>query len=474
MIKLNANDSVMVTLEPIGNIPKGHKIATADIAKGEPVIKYGFPIGIATTDIKAGAHVHTHNLKSAISEEAEYKYKPITTQKQPKQNGIFKGFLRTNGKVGIRNEIWIVNTVGCVNKASEKIAAKANELYKDNSDGIFTAMHPFGCSQLGEDHENTRQLLAGTAMHPNAAGVLVLGLGCENNSICSFKKLLGNYDEKRVKFLLTQDCENEIEAGVKLIGEIVNEIQNDTRVNTDIGSLIIGLKCGGSDAFSGITANPLVGKISDRLISFGGTAVLTETPEMFGAETILMGRCKSEADFKKTSDMINNFKRYFRNHGQNVYENPSPGNKAGGITTLEEKSLGCMQKGGTGEITEVIGYGESVSKKGLVLLDGPGNDIVSTTAMTATGCHIILFTTGCGTPLGALAPTIKISSNSELAKRKSNWIDYNAGDLLAGKCINQATDELWDLIINIAEGKETKSEINDYREFAIFKTGVTL
>ncbi|MDR2532708.1 MAG: altronate dehydratase family protein [Oscillospiraceae bacterium] len=475
MIKINELDNVAVVLEKSGIIAHGHKVALNDIKKGEKVIKYGFPIGTATVNIKAGEHVHTQNLISAVSSENEYNYTPELAGNPTKRAGSFLGYPREDGRVGIRNEIWIINTVGCVNKAAEKIALTANELYKDKTDGIFAVTHPYGCSQLGVDHENTQKILAGIARHPNAAGVLILGLGCENNTICDFKKQLENYNPKRVRFLTAQSCEDEVAEGVKLIGEIAETIKSDKREIIKLDKLIIGLKCGGSDAFSGITANPLAGRISDRIISYGGTAVLTETPEMFGAETILMNRCENENIFNKTVSIINNFKRYFTSHGQEVYENPSPGNKDGGITTLEEKSLGCVQKGGAGIITDVLNYGGRVVKSGLNLLDGPGNDIVSTTAMTAAGCHLILFTTGRGTPLGALAPTIKISTNSDLAIRKSNWTDYDAGKLLSGTGAEKAENELWDLIIAVAEGRtRTRSEVNGYREFAIFKNGVTL
>ncbi|MCL1824103.1 MAG: altronate dehydratase family protein [Oscillospiraceae bacterium] len=467
---INEKDNVEVSLE------NGHKYAVCDIKKDEAVIKYGFPIGVATADIKKGEQVHTHNLKSALSAENKYVYEPQNIPEMSKKSGSFQGFLRKNGSVGIRNEIWIINTVGCVNKVSEKIAEKANLIYAGKTDGIFAVTHPYGCSQLGNDHESTQKILAGMVNQPNAAGVLVLGLGCENNLICEFKKLLGEYDEKRVKFLNAQDCADETETAIKLIGELVNEAQNDKRVPVGFDKLIIGLKCGGSDAFSGITANPLAGRISDRLCSYGGTAVLTETPEMFGAETILMNRAENLEVFNKTVSIVNHFKQYFTNHGQNVYENPSPGNKEGGITTLEEKSLGCVQKGGTGTVTDVLQYGERVKKTGVVLLNGPGNDIVSTTALTAAGCQLILFTTGRGTPLGAFAPTLKISTNSELAERKANWTDYNAGNLLnEKKSLSECEEELWDLIVNVIEGRiKTKSEINGYREFAIFKNGVTL
>jgi altronate hydrolase len=475
MIKIHESDNIATLLESKNNIPPLHKIALRDIKKGEYVIKFGCQIGVAYSDINEGEHVHTHNLKSALTSGNKYKYTPHFPYNQVKKSGTFSGFPRDNGSVGIRNEIWVINAVGCTNKLSKRIVTEAGKRYTGMTDGIFAITHPYGCSQLGADHDNTRNILAGIAMNPNAGGVLILGLGCENNSIPELQITLGDYNERRIKFLVAQECENEIETALGLIDEIVCEMKHDKREPVGLDKLVIGFKCGGSDSLSGITANPLVGRISDLLCSYGGTAVLTETPEMFGAETILMNRCISENEFNKTVIMINKFKQYFLEHGQEIYENPSPGNKAGGITTLEEKSLGCVQKGGSGIVTDVLNYGERVQKNGLVLLDGPGNDIVAVSALTAAGCNMILFTTGCGTPLGGFSPTLKISSNSNLACTKKHWIDYDAGALLSGKSMNEAENELWDLIIDIAEGKtRTKSEINDYREFAIFKTGITL
>ena len=473
MIKLNPLDNVALAVSD-GYVPRGHKIALSDIKKGAFVIKYGFPIGVATTDIKAREHVHVHNLKSAISQEnAAGAYITPPGRVSADKQGSFMGYTRIGGRVGIRNEIWIINTVGCTNQISLKIAERANKIHAGKIDGVYAVTHPYGCSQLGDDHENTREILAGYALHPNAGGVLVLGLGCENNTVSEFKNALGDYDETRIRFLCAQECEDETAKALEIIGEIIDTI-SCKRVAVGLDRLVIGLKCGGSDAFSGITANPLVGLTADRVCGYGGTAVLTETPEMFGAEAVLLNRCINENVFNETIEMIDNFKRYFVEHGQEVYENPSPGNKDGGITTLEEKSLGCVQKSGTGPIIDTLRYGGRVRKNGLVLLDGPGNDIVSTAALTAAGCQLILFTTGRGTPLGAFAPTIKISSNSNLARKKPHWIDYDAGGILS-KGMDEAERELWDLIIAVAEGEiKTQSEIRGFRDFAIFKNGVTL
>ena len=454
---INKLDNVDINLED------GHKYALRDIKCGEDIIKYGNPIGHATCDIKAGEHVHTHNVKTNLSGNLEYSYDPkfYDTPSCPTDR-TFMGYVRENGDVGIRNEIWIVNTVGCVNKISQKLSELTGARYFP---------HPFGCSQLGDDQTVTQKILRGMVNHPNAAGVLVLGLGCENNNIDVFKKVLGEYNPDRVKFLNTQDHDDDIEAGVAIINELKEYAAKFERVPVPVSKLRIGLKCGGSDGYSGITANPLVGRLSDKVISHGGSCVLTEVPEMFGAEHLLMQRCESREVFDKTVKLINDFKDYYTRHNQVIYENPSPGNKKGGITTLEEKSLGCVQKGGLSKVVDVLDYGDVLTKNGLSLLNGPGNDIVAITNLMAAGVHIILFTTGRGTPVGAPVPTVKIATNHSLAERKANWIDFDASPTLEG---NPLTDELFEYVVSVAEGKETKNEINNYREISIFKDGVTL
>lgn len=457
---INSLDNVEV------NLSNGHKYAVRDIKCGEDIIKYGCPIGHATADIKKGEHIHTHNLKTNLSEKGSYTYKY-------KDNGIkksssditFMGYRRKDGSVGIRNDIWIVNTVGCVNKVAERLASLT---------GAVAMPHPFGCSQLGDDQKTTQLILKGLVNHPNAAGVLVLGLGCENNNIGEFKKVLGQYDDERVKFLNCQDFEDEIAEGVKIIDELKEYANSFKREPINISELKIGLKCGGSDGLSGITANALVGSLSDKIVSMGASCVLTEVPEMFGAEHLLMERCESREIFNKTVMLINNYKDYFVRHGQVVYENPSPGNKAGGITTLEEKSLGCVQKGGRADVVDVLDYGDTVTKNGLSLLNGPGNDMVAVTNLAAAGVHLILFTTGRGTPLGSIVPTVKISTNSPLAQKKSGWIDFDASPLIKDKPMDILTEEFLHYIISVASGEQTKNEINGFKEISIFKDGVVL
>lgn len=467
-LRINPRDNVAVMID--GELA-GHKIALRDIAEGEEIIKYGYSIGHAVKMIKKGEHVHVHNVKTNIEGTLQYKYEPIhyDIPKQPERS--FMGYVRENGSVGIRNEIWIVNTVGCVNKTSELLAREANRRWGNECDGIYNFVHPFGCSQLGDDQKTTQAVLKGLVNNPNAAGVLVLGLGCENNNIQVFREVLGNTDENRVKFMSTQDFDDEIDKGLELIGELVDYSKSFKRVACDISKLTVGLKCGGSDGFSGLTANPLIGAVSDKLTASGASTILTEVPEMFGAETILMNRCINEEVFEKTVSLINDFKDYFTRHGQTVYENPSPGNKKGGITTLEDKSLGCVQKAGSADVCDVIEIGENVKKKGLNLLTGPGNDIVAVTNLTASGCNMILFSTGRGTPVGAPVPTVKISTNSGLYERKPHWIDFDAGPAIDGADLS---DNLMDYIISVANGERTNNEKYGYREISIFKDGVVL
>lgn len=501
LIRITDRDNVAVALESLpqgsvvevektaftigANIPAGHKVALRDIAEGESVIKYGYPIGRAKAAIKKGDWVHTFNVKTALSEEAEYTYNEEEAKesvmemdakkKMYASSGVptIKAYERKNGDIGIRNSIWIIPTVGCVNQISKTLEAWGNENL-GLEDGVHAYVHPFGCSQLGDDHENTRKILADLVHHPNAGGVLVIGLGCENNTMESFKALVGEVDNDRVKFMVSQEEQDEVESGKKLLKEIAEVVKTDKRTVVPMSKLVVGMKCGGSDGFSGITGNPLVGRFTNELVAMGGTAILTEVPEMFGAEQVLMNRAESREVFDEVVDMINGFKHYFTSHGQVVYENPSPGNKMGGITTLEDKSLGCVQKGGRAPVSGVLKYGERVKKNGMNLLTGPGNDIVSTTVQSAAGAHLILFTTGRGTPLGAPVPTVKIATNSNLAEKKSNWIDFNAGRLLSEESDVVLSDFI-SLLQRIASGEvKTKNEVNGYSEISILKDGVVL
>ncbi len=457
--------------------PAGHKILLSDTPAGTDIIKYGYPIGHAKVGLKAGDWVNENNLKTNLAGTLAYEYKPVAESLAIKdEKRTFKGYVRKNGDVGVRNELWIVPTVGCVNGIAEKLASKMrNETGGRGIDSVYAWHHNYGCSQLSGDHENTRKVLRDIVLHPNAGGVLVLGLGCENNQPDKFAELLGDYDKERIKFLVVQQVEgNELEVGMDLLRQLYATACKDVRVDVPVSKLRVGLKCGGSDGFSGITANPLVGRFSDWLVAQGGTTVLTEVPEMFGAETILMNRCKTEDLFRKTVSMVNDFKEYFLSHGEPVGENPSPGNKAGGISTLEDKALGCTQKCGRAPVSGVLEYGDRLQCNGLNLLSAPGNDLVASTALASAGCHIVLFTTGRGTPFGTFVPTMKIATNPTLAANKPNWIDFSAGQLVEGKDWNEVVPQFIDKIMAVASGERTRNEENDYREIAIFKNGVTL
>lgn len=476
--QLTLEDGVLLTVND--NVPKGHKIVTTPVAKGADVLKFGYAIGKALQPLQPGDWVHTHNLGTGLSGLLDYQYEPVAAEYSPTaapslSEATFQGYVRPNGDVGIRNEIWVINTVGCINKTCEILASRAHAKHAGTIDGVYHFAHPFGCSQLGDDLTYTQKLLASLVHHPNAAGVLVVGLGCENNQIELFQAAIGDFDPRRVKFLKSQEVDDELETGLALIDELAQYAATFKRQPVPISKLKLGLKCGGSDGFSGITANPLVGSISDRLVAAGGTSILTEVPEMFGAETILMNRARDEGVFQQVVSLINDFKQYFIRHNQEIYENPSPGNKEGGITTLEEKSLGCTQKGGHATVNAVLAYGERTTSTGLNLLEAPGNDLVSVTALIASGAHIVLFTTGRGTPFGGPVPTVKLATNSDLAARKKQWIDFNAGRLLEGNSMAELTDDLWHYLIRLANGEiHTHNERNGFREIAIFKEGVTL
>jgi altronate hydrolase len=456
-------------------IPKGHKIALRAIAAGQPVRKYGHPIGRASADIAAGAHVHSHNLATALSGEEGYQPPAeYTVPAAPVAGPTFQGYRRADGRVGTRNEIWILCTVGCVAHTVRRIAETANRQFAGRVEGVHAFTHPFGCSQLGDDLSHTRKVLAALAAHPNAGGVLIVGLGCESNQLDALLAAAPGLDRSRLRSFTAQGEADEIEAGLAAVEALVEIAEQDRREACPLSDLVIGLKCGGSDGFSGLTANPLVGRIADKVAEAGGTPVLTEIPEVFGAERLLMARAASPQVFEATARLVNGFKRYFLDHGEPVSENPSPGNIAGGVTTLEEKSLGAVQKAGHAPLAQVLAYGERVEGPGLALLEAPGNDAVSSTALAAAGATVILFTTGRGTPLGFPAPTLKIATNSELAARKPRWIDFDAGVVLTDTTMEQAAEALMALVIVTASGQPTRAERNGEREMAIWKSGVTL
>lgn len=493
MIKIHPADNVAVALVDLAEgatvdidgqqivlrqpISRGHKFALVPLATGAQVFKYGSPIGHTLQPVAAGEHVHSQNIKTNLGELDQYQYQPvsvnISADMADRDVAIYR---RSNGLIGIRNELWIVPTVGCVNGIARQIVERFKKEHPDLNgiDGVHLFSHPFGCSQLGDDHLNTRVMLQNMVKHPNAGGVLVIGLGCENNQVDEFRNTLGEVDELRTRFMICQKYDDEVTAGVEYLNELYQVMNGDKREPGKLSEVKFGLECGGSDGLSGITANPLLGRFSDYLISHGGTTVLTEVPEMFGAEQALMNHCRDEQTFEKTVAMINDFKQYFIAHNQPIYENPSPGNKAGGISTLEEKSLGCTQKAGRSQVVDVVKYGERLKKRGLNLLSAPGNDAVATSALAGAGCNMVLFTTGRGTPYGGFVPTMKLATNSELAAKKPHWIDFNAGQLLYGVSMETLLTQFIDFTVEVVNGKQTCNEVNDFRELAIFKSGVTL
>ena len=492
-LKINPADNVVVAITDLkagevikeGNIeiilkedvPAGHKVTLKDFSEGENVIKYGYPIGHVRFQVEAGRWINENQIQTNLAGLLEYSYNPVKVELDiPKKDLTFKGYRRKNGEVGIRNEVWIIPTVGCVNGIVNQLAANLRkETNGEGVDAIVAFPHNYGCSQLGDDHENTKKILRDMVKHPNAGAVLVVGLGCENNQPDVFREFIGEYDEERVKFMISQKVEgDEVEAGMKILREIYAKAKEDKREDVPLSELRVGLKCGGSDGFSGITANPLLGMFSDFLVAQGGTSVLTEVPEMFGAETILMDRCRTKELFDQTVSLINDFKEYFLSHGEPVGENPSPGNKAGGISTLEDKALGCTQKCGKAYVDGVMAYGDRLQVKGLNLLSAPGNDLVASTALASCGCHIVLFTTGRGTPFGTFVPTMKISTNSNLAKNKPTWIDFNAGVIVENEPMEKTCERFIEYIIRVASGEQVNNEKKDYREISIFKNGVTL
>ena len=492
-LKINPADSVVVCLRAmkagetitdgdkeiklLQDTPAGHKVLLTDKKEGEDIIKYGYPIGHAAKNLKAGEWVNENNLKTNLAGTLEYTYNPVDEKLNiPVENRTFKGYVRKNGDVGIRNEIWIVPTVGCVNGIAEQLAKRLEtETRLDGIDAVHAWHHNYGCSQLSEDHEATRKILRDIVLHPNAGAVLVLSLGCENNQPDDFMAMLGDYDKERIQLVVTQKVEgDEVEYCMDILRKMYGICKEDKRVDVPVSKLRVGLKCGGSDGFSGITANPLEGEFSDWLVAQGGTSILTEVPEMFGAETILMNRCENRQLFEQTVSLINNFKNYFLSHGEPVGENPSPGNKAGGISTLEDKALGCTQKCGRAPVSGVLEYGDRLQTPGLNLLSAPGNDLVAATALASAGCHLVLFSTGRGTPFGTFVPTMKISTNTDLYNRKKNWIDFNAGQLVDGKTMKELVPEFIDKILAVASGEPARNEVNGYSEISIFKNGVTL
>jgi altronate hydrolase len=468
---IKLGERLLTVNEPVS---RGHKLAVRAIAAGDPVRRYGWPIGTATRAIAVGTHVHSHNIATNLKAEEPYAYAPGSARAGvPDDRWTFQGYRRADGSVGTRNEIWVIPTVGCVARTAERAAKQAAARHAGQVDDILAFPHPLGCSQLGDDLDGTARLLAALASSPNAGGVLLIGLGCEENQLSALLDRIPAERRDRVRSVGAQLSADEYAAAETAIDELVALAAQDRRETVGIGALRLGLKCGGSDGLSGITANPLIGRAADVVTAAGGQAILTEIPEIFGAERLLMARATDETVFDALVALVNRFKRYFIDHGEPISENPSPGNVAGGITTLEEKSLGAVQKGGHAPVVDVLAYGERLKRPGLTLLEAPGNDAVSTTALAAAGATLTLFSTGRGTPLGSPIPTMKLATNHDLATRKPGWIDFDAGVVLDDG-LDAATDALMARICAVASGEPARNERNGERDIAIWKRGVTL
>lgn len=461
------------------DVPQGHKMALSAIAAGMAVTKYGLPIGKARCAIAAGAHVHGHNLATALTGEVAYAAPAaVVAAAGVPSSRTWQGYVRADGRAATRNEVWILPSVGCVGLTAEQVAREANARHAaliaaGRIDGVMAFAHPHGCSQLGDDLDGTRALLAGLAANPNAAGVLLLGLGCESNQLADLLAAIPQSVRGKVRVLSSQAAGDELAEAGALVDELVAQAAQAERETLPLSALTVGLKCGGSDGFSGLTANPLLGRFADVLAGAGGTPVLTEIPEIFGAEQALLARATTAQTFEKAAALVNRFKRYYLDQGLPVSENPSPGNIAGGITTLEEKSAGAVQKAGTAPLVSVLDYGEQAALSGLALLEAPGNDAVSSSALAAAGATMVLFTTGRGTPLGFPVPTVKVASNQALAQAKPHWIDFDAS--LALREGTAAADAAFlDQLIEIASGRKTAAERAGQRAIAIWKRGVIL
>ncbi len=455
-------------------VPQGHKFALRSHAEADVFVRYGEAIGRASAAVAPGKHVHSHNLVTALAGERVYAAPASgTAALTAKPLPSWRGYARADGRYATRNEVWLLPTVGCVAPLAELAAREASLRHAGRIDAIAGFGHPYGCSQLGDDLAGTRAALAALCDNPNAGGVVLIGLGCESNQLDALIACVPERSRAKLRVLRAQDAGDELAEVLALIDDLVDELAPLRREEAPASALTVGLKCGGSDAFSGLTANPLLGRFSERLAASGGRVILTEIPEIFGAEDALLARAVSPQVFEAAGGLINRFKRHYLDAGLPVSENPSPGNIAGGITTLEEKSLGAVQKAGTVPLVDVIGYGETVSRPGLTLLEAPGNDAVSSTALAAAGAGLILFTTGRGTPLGFPVPTVKVASNSGLAAAKPGWIDFDAGGLLGGEA-DAVLEAFSGRLLAIASGEATAAERSGQRVISLWKRGVTL
>ena len=471
-----------VTLaEPIG---AGHKIATVAIRKGDLVRKYGQVIGAATADIAPGALVHTHNM--ALSELRGEAIAPLR-RNVPEPARSFMGYRRANGKTGVRNYIAVLTSVNCSATVARHIAEAAErsgllDAYP-NVDGIVPITHASGCGMdmAGEGYDILRRTLWGTAANPNFGAVLLVGLGCEAVQIAKFKSDYGMSDGGLFQSFTIQEIggtRRAIEQGLEHLKAMLPVVNANTRSEVPASELVLGLQCGGSDGWSGITSNPALGNASDRLVALGGTVILSETPEIYGAEHLLYARAKDQAVSDRLRARMEWWEHYTAIHGGEMNNNPSPGNKAGGLTTILEKSLGAVAKSGTSTMNDVIEYAKPLNTRGFVFMDSPGFDPVSATGQVASGATMIAFTTGRGSAYGCKpSPSIKLSSNTDIYNRMKDDIDIDCGTIATGdSTIEDKGKEILDLLLAVASGKKSKSEELGYGglEFVPWQVGAVM
>ncbi len=501
-IRLNGRDNVIVLTKafaagtaPVGSgvplsrlVPSGHKIAVTDIALGEPVLKFGQIIGYASQPIAKGEQVHTHNCAMGAHDQ-NYRigddFQAIDYVAEASRR-TFDGYRRSDGRAGTRNFIALCATVNCSATVVRHIADHFNRSGAlddyPNVDGVIALAHGTGCGMAssGEGYEALQRVLWGHATHPNVGAAIFIGLGCEVMQIGRMKAMFGSSGEERFHGLTIQETggtRKTIAAGIEAIKKLLPAVNDIKRVPIPVSELVVGLQCGGSDGFSGITANPALGAATDILVKQGGTALLSETPEIYGAEQLLVRRAASQEVGEKLIARIRWWENYTAVNGGSMDNNPSPGNKAGGLTTILEKSLGAAAKGGTLALSGVLLYAEQVKERGFVFMDSPGYDPVSATGQIASGAQLVVFTTGRGSAFGSKpAPTIKLATNSAMYKMLDEDMDINCGDIIDGVSIEAKGEEIFEKMIEIASGRQSKSEalgLGD-NEFVPWQIGATM
>ncbi|MFZ0850498.1 MAG: altronate dehydratase family protein [Hyphomicrobiaceae bacterium] len=499
-LRLDPRDNIIVAVDPVqagwavqgvtatARIMRGHKMAVQPIGQGQPVLKFGQIIGFASEAIAPGSHVHTHNCSFAEFER-DYAFAQDARSEPllpPELRATFEGYRRSNGKTGTRNYIGVLTSVNCsasVARFMAEAVGRSGLLQQyGNVDGVVSFVHGTGCglAATGEGYEVLERTQWGYAGHPNLAAALLVGLGCEVFQIARLKEKYGLVEGDNFRSMTIQDTggtKKTIAAGVARIAEMLPRANAVVRETLPASEITLALQCGGSDGYSGITANPALGAAADLLVRHGGTAVLSETPEIYGAEHLLTRRARTRQVGEKLVDIIRWWQDYCAKHAGSMDNNPSPGNKAGGLTTILEKSLGAAAKGGTTTLNEVYRYAEPVTAKGFVYMDTPGYDPVAATGQVAGGCNLLCFTTGRGSAYGCKpTPSIKLATNHDIYRRMLDDMDIDCGDILDGVSIEAKGQEIFNTILRVASGEKTKSELLGYgdNEFVPWQIGATM